>query len=322
MKKKSLLKNLVKIIITMILIILLIKKLDIENLEKSIGMLRKKDIYAAVVIYLISVELNAVKWKILLPKVSILKLSKTCFKAQFYSMVLPGQLFGEASKVIDLKESSESYGKVASSVIVDKVTALIGMMVVGIIGIAFTSIKVPDTLRLLFVIMLIVLLVLLMSGRVQFFNKIVVYYCYSLWKSSKYRVRKIAKKLYGLYQVWRGYSNEGRVLLGSVFAGAVNQVLGVFQVWMISNNMGLNINYLEYCWIMPTVAVILLLPISFGGLGVREISLSGFLALFGAASEDAIVISVLLLFSQIVAAIIGLIVIGYDWAKGNRKRCL
>ncbi len=317
MKKKSLLKNCVKVVITIILITILIKKIDIENLGKAIGMLQKEDLYISIAIYLISVELNAVKWKILLPKISILQLSKTCFKAQFYSMVLPGQLFGEASKVLDLKESNEPSAKIASSVIIDKITALIGMMAVGTVSVVFTSIKVPNSLRASFVIMLLIFLALLMSSRMQFINNLIVYGSYCLWKNPKHNIRKFAEKLYKLYDIWKCHLNEGKVLFISVLVGAINQGLGVFQVWMISNNMGLDVNYLEYCWIMPAVAVILLLPISFGGLGVREVSLSGFLALFGVASEKAIVISIVLLFSQIVAAIIGLIVIGCDWIKST-----
>lgn len=321
MKIKLLLKNFIKTAVAVILIIILFQKVDMEDLKKAAGMVRKEALCASLFISLFSVFLNAFKWKILLPGMAVSKLIKTCFKAQFYTMVLPGQLFGEASKVIDLKESREPQGKVASSVIIDKITGLIGTMAVGIAGLAFTGIQVPDALRAMFVIMLFLLLALIFAWRLQAVHHMAVCGCCYLWKSQKPGLKKSGRKLYRLYDIWESYADSGAALFQSILMGAAKQALGAFQVWLIAGSMGLGIGYAEFCWITPAVSVILLLPVSFGGLGVREISLSGFLALFGAGSEKAIVISVILMLSQIVEAVIGMVAAGYDWMKhfGQKK---
>ncbi len=313
MKKRHYLEKTTKLFVTITLFVLLLKKINIEDLVNTMRTIKKGRLLILISIYTISVGLNAAKWKILLPNITFIQLNKTCFKAQFYSMILPGQLFGEASKVLDLKKAGESQGKIASSVIIDKITSLIGTIVIGIIGIIFTSIKIPKILRVLFWIMLFMLLILIMSGKFKFVNTIVTYCSYFLWKNHSIpTIKRIGRQFYKLYIIWKNYSEMKIVLIQSVFMGIINQVIGVFQVWMIANSVEVKISFVEFCWIIPAVSLILLLPISFGGLGVREISLTGFLALFKIASEKAITISFISLLSHFVSAIIGSFAIMYD----------
>lgn len=320
MKVKHIIKNLIKIFITIVLLAILFRKIDIENFESAIIKIRLESLLIAIALYLLSVEVTAFKWKILLPSLKASQLSKTCFKAQFYSTVLPGQIFGEASKILDLAGSTETQGKVASSVIIDKITSLVGSTIVGIAGIMFTSIEMPAAMRSFFILALIFLFVLLLSGRLSLINNIVKYCCYGMWTCSSVKIKRIAGKIYRLYLVWRSYSGEGITLFKSAMVGVLNQMLGVFMIWIISNSMNLNVDVIEYCWIMPAVSLILLLPISFGGLGVREISLTGFLALFGVNSENAVAISVIVLLAHIISAVIGAGVVGYDEIKRYSKR--
>ena len=316
MRRGFFLKKFLKLFATIFLLIILFRKINIEDFGNAIRTVKKDCLFISIFTYIISVGLNAAKWKLLLPNVTFMQLNKTCFKAQFYSMVLPGQLFGEASKVLDLKNSGEVQGRIASSVIVDKITSLIGTMVIGIVGMIFTSIRVPMVLRILFVAILFILFIIIMSGKLNFMNRVVTRCSYFLWKSpSTPAIRKTGGKLYKLYAIWITYSGIGIVLFQSVFVGIINQMLGVFQVWVIADSIGINVSFVEFCWIMPTVSVILLLPISFGGLGVREISLTGFLALFKVASEKAITISVISLLSHFVSAIIGALAMMHDEIK-------
>lgn len=319
MKRNHFLKKVIKLFVTIILLAILLKKINMEDLGNAIRMVKKECLFISIFIYIISVGLNAAKWKMLLPNITFVQLSKTCFKAQFYSMVLPGQLFGEASKVLDLKNSEETQGKIASSVIVDKITSLMGTMVIGIVGIIFTSIRVPGILRILFVIVLFTLFIIIMSGKLKFLDTIVTCCSYLLWKKpSTPAIRKTGGKLYKLYSIWKNYSCMGIVLFQSLFVGIINQMLGVLQVWVIADSIGTNVSFVEFCWIMPAVSIILLLPISFGGLGVREISLTGFLALFEVPSEKAITISVISLLSHFVSAIIGSLAMIHDGIKKTK----
>ena len=53
------------------------------------------------------------------------------------------------------------------------------------------------------------------------------------------------------------------------------------------------------------LTIILFLPISISGLGIRETTLIGFLGSLGVTSEKAVALSVLMLFIQILCAMLG-----------------
>ena len=61
--------------------------------------------------------------------------------------------------------------------------------------------------------------------------------------------------------------------------------------------MGIVINFVDWCWIVAILSLALFLPISIGGIGVREASLVGTLGLFGVTTERALAFSFTLLLS-------------------------
>lgn len=57
---------------------------------------------------------------------------------------------------------------------------------------------------------------------------------------------------------------------------------------------------------MPLVFIATVLPISIGGLGVREVSMIGLLAIFSVSSATAAIISLMLYLTNILVGLIGL----------------
>ena len=87
--------------------------------------------------------------------------------------------------------------------------------------------------------------------------------------------------------------------------GIMAQLLNVAMVIVISKSIGLNISFVDWCWIFSIIGVALILPISFAGLGVREGLFTILILQFDGNIEDGIVISLTLFAIQIVFAIIG-----------------
>ena len=108
------------------------------------------------------------------------------------------------------------------------------------------------------------------------------------------KVRQVAAVL-GLYR------RSPRLVLVATSLSALIQVANVVLVWMLGQGAGLPLP-LDYCFVlMPLVALLTLLPISVGGLGVREGAVVLLLAPRGIAAGQAVTLS-LLWFSVFVAA--------------------
>ena len=132
MKDKAI--RMVKITFSLLLMYVLLSQIEYGEIKVIVEEIEIGSILLAILIYNISVFFNAVKWKILLPKTRTRFLTYLCFRAQFYSTVLPGQLFGEASKLMVWKNQEEDVSRVAASVVYDRITGIIGQMIIAVVG--------------------------------------------------------------------------------------------------------------------------------------------------------------------------------------------
>ena len=69
--------------------------------------------------------------------------------------------------------------------------------------------------------------------------------------------------------------------------------------------LNLEINFLSFLFMVPIVLLIAMVPISIGGLGVRENTTAYFLQMLGVSSTSAIALPLLVLFLLIIESIIG-----------------
>lgn len=304
-KLKRNIKFLVKACISMILIYMLLKNIEIKPFMEGIVHVGWKLYVFSFVCYVITILLGALKWRLLLSKVSLKVLIITSFKAQFYSTVLPGQLFGEASKVMNLHKEKVADAEITASVIVDKITSFMAVFLIGIIGIINTQIALPKSFIIFFPIMYIIMIGILLFPRIKFLD---VFILYVIEKLSNMKIsfnKNYISSIMSLYNTWKKYVFSKKIVIDSIILGVIIQGIGVFQQWGLSLKTGLSISIYEFMWIFPAISIVLLLPVSLGGLGVREISLVGFLSLFAVSKEEALVISIITLSSQIFSALIG-----------------
>jgi uncharacterized membrane protein YbhN (UPF0104 family) len=97
--------------------------------------------------------------------------------------------------------------------------------------------------------------------------------------------------------------------LGAVLIlSALFQAVDIFVVYLLAQSLGLGISLDRFFAVIPLVYMITVLPISLGGLGVREGALVVLLAQFGVAASDAVTLSFLVYLSRVAVAFIGGIV--------------
>ncbi|MCP4265672.1 MAG: flippase-like domain-containing protein [Candidatus Brocadiaceae bacterium] len=94
------------------------------------------------------------------------------------------------------------------------------------------------------------------------------------------------------------------ILLLIVLSG-LGQLADITIAYIFVYFFELNITCLDLLFIMPLVYIATILPVSFGGLGVRESSMVGLFALLGADKSIAIIISFLMYLVKVLVGMIG-----------------
>lgn len=98
---------------------------------------------AAVAMVLVGIALMALKWSLLLPRVPIRTLVLALFAYCFYALLPAGQLGGEIAKALVVRERHPAAAGVVSSILLDKVTGLLGLLLVAVAALTLSSAVVP-----------------------------------------------------------------------------------------------------------------------------------------------------------------------------------
>lgn len=293
-------KNAIKIILTAIFLFIVFYKIDFSELLKNLknypaGYLVLGCIVAVIVNLVGACSLHAVY-----KKESIRSIFVVILKSKFYAVFLPGQMLGEATKIFMLSSSDSSITERASAVIIDKFLNVIAIVIVGCIGSYMSSYIYNDMLkRYLILGLMIAIFVLLLLKNKKIMNCVWKIFCMLI------RNEKIINKSKKYIDIWIEYSNQNKELVISGVWGIVYQCLISFAYYILGVGLGLTVSFWDYCWINTILTIILFLPISISGLGIRETTLIGFLGSLGVTSEKAVALSVLMLFIQILCAMLG-----------------
>ena len=187
---------------------------------------------------------------------------------------------------------------------VDKITGIIGLLMVGITGMLLSHQNLHSGLLVSFTVILFISIVCLFSLRVQLFYKLVLKaLLYMQQRSSK--LGSFFGQIIGSLDSWHEYSKKKKVLLVSILLGCLNQLSAIITFVILAKNLEIEISYVDWCWIITALSIILLLPFTIAGIGIREGTLVGILSWMGISSQKALALSFAIFGLQIFLGIIG-----------------
>jgi len=290
-----------KAAISLLLLTVVLVKVDLSSVFQVLGradfLLCLLSISIAVGAWLV----NTYKWQVLLtgpgirPKYS--ELLRLNLIGMFYNLVLPGQVGGEVVKGFKLTQLGTDGKRAAISVIADRVTGLLALLGLGILGI-FLSPSVGGRADLLpWLVALAVLLglvtVMLITGA----------------GLNTIRDRLPAGRLMAKLKLETWHLEIGDeswpTLLTSMVLAVIFQLGIVLANYLFCLALNIPINYLQLLWVVAGVSILQSLPISIAGVGVREGAFVYLLGLLGVAEPAALALSLLVFATQILFALVG-----------------
>jgi hypothetical protein len=305
-----------KILLSGGLVIWLVARSDVQQILTALQSLSAPVLAAVVLLYLGSMVINAFKWSILLEKHRLRDLLPVILIAQYYSMLLPGQIAGEAVKIYKLGRFGRDTDRIAASVAVDRLTGLMAVALVALFGILASP--GPEGrgfilgLCLVLSAVLIGLYFLHLRGVEKFVKGLVAASTRPLPQAHRWQAA-----IFGFIDAWRGYLQRPGLIIRALAVGVLLQLVCVAINLMIARDIGVDISFADWCWIFGIVAMIVFLPVTFGGLGLREGGFVLLLGLFGVGGDKAMALSFTVFGIQLVGALLGGIL---DWQPARRQR--
>ena len=300
-------KNIIKLLVTVAIFYYLFKFIDFYALIAVLAKSHGGDILIALALQLGSTYLAAYRWraisKLLVFNEPLSFYVNSYFKGSFFNQFLPSSIGGDAVRVLDL--SARGYNKKDAfyGVFVDRVVGLVGLLILNL----FSTLLFFGAFQANFTYLIIAIS---LGGLVGFFLLFVFDKIHFLQHYKFLNLfYRLASRLNALYK-------DKTVLLKHIAISVVVHLLTVMAIYAIALSINVKLDFHIFLIAIPPVFLLMIVPLSLAGWGIREGAMVGILMLVYEDKTKILAISILYGILLIISALPG----SYFWINGITKK--
>ena len=295
----------IKIITTLLVLTIAFVFVEHNSVINTLIVANFTYIFFAVIIQVFLFLLNTFRWMFLLnfdgffTKFS--KLFKVVLLSNFANTFLPSSIGGDALRAAYIYK--KNYKSISiSSIIFERIVGLMVMLLIGIVSLNFIQINnifFNSTIYTLNIVIFALIMLLYLIKKISI-TRILRLFKIDI-DSHKWIgfVFEIVSKIHF-------YIKNFKISLQVVLLTIASQFIGVLIYWIIGQSINIEAPIIVYFVVMSVSLIASAIPISFGGLGVRELtSVSVFIAL-GLEKNQAINIALIYLLVIVISSFPGI----------------
>ncbi|MCA9945123.1 MAG: flippase-like domain-containing protein [Anaerolineales bacterium] len=298
-KTKNRLATLIKVGVTLLSLAYVFTQVPLGDIGEGIRQARWSWLLVAVGINFLGLVLRSVRWAILLngigSTVPLPQLIKLYFVGAFFNGVLPSGFGGDVVRIIEVAEDVPQ-ATAAGTVIVDRLSGLMGLFLLGLLVLGLNpDVFPPELVWQVGAVCLLGLVggTLLLRGWRWFpflegwLNKL---------------PQKVARPFLKLSATLKALPTKS--LLQALFISLMFNFLLIGQWTAVSRGLNFTISYWYLMGVVPVMSIALLAP-SFSGLGVRELLAPLLFAGAGFSEAQAVTLSLMVFFVKRASELVG-----------------
>jgi len=286
--------NILRIVVGVLLVVYLFSRIDLGNVVAHITKANVGYLLLACMPYAVFILISAWRWKILLDYkemgLSFPAVLKIYFIHLFFNNILPSNVGGDVARVaFTMKEKKRA--DALATVLVDRVLGFFGLFVFGFFSVLMLYLTVHKIEFLSFLIVgfvsLIVIITVMFSSTI---NRLVTP------GLLKIRIMHLGERLARLYDTFTHFGKARTPMAACVVISFFVQALLAIAPYVILQALPVKyheISYLSFFIYLPIINVLSMIPVSVGGIGVRENSYVFLFQRVGLPPDVAVSVSIL-----------------------------
>ncbi len=301
MKRK--LFTLIKILFSIIIIsYILIYRV---SLNEIIGIISKSNLWILLLsfsLHAFGIYISAVRWNIIIKTQDdiektpgVFNLMKYYLVASYFNLFLPTRFGGDVSRIIDTKENAKTYTKSTIIVLTERLNGL---------GILFLFSLVSSVYYILNGNSGYIFKLGLIIGLLGFFGTLFIFspLLELFLKLFGFLPRKIYDKL---MDISKAIKSSRKKLFEITLLSLILQLNVIIHYYLIGLALNIDISFIKYFAFIPMVLIILIIPLSINGIGLRDVTLIEIFKQFSIPATFAVAFSTIDLVFMIILGIIG-----------------
>lgn len=292
-----------KVIISLSLFYYLVSKIGIKTIAETLRLLDISAFIAAVTIYIASIYLSTLRWRLFLShKLDTKRLFSLYMIGSFFNNCMPGivggdavkayylnnELKNEAAKTVSSNSAESPVLESVTSIFIDRYIGFFTLLCICLFAFPLGSKYLKETsvnwiIPAVFISFII--------------GSLIVF---------KFRLGEGIVFLSNFYNYFQRYMQKKDVLIKAFIYSIIIQVSGIFSVFLLSKGISANIPFNFLLIFIPIIILIAFLPVSLSGIGLREGAFVLFFQLIGIPPHQSMSLSILWFLSTVTASLWGL----------------
>jgi uncharacterized protein (TIRG00374 family) len=306
-----------KWIVSVILLTVLIVSVDLSYILKVLSTVPTILYLYINLILLAAIVTSALKWKVILNGYSTADVFAVSLESFFYSVMLPSSVAGDIAKVYLFKSVSANSSKVGASVVLDKLLGLLALTTVFALVLVLStqatgSRFVFPTLALATIV--VMLLVFLRNGLGK---RMFLRFCTILLLDLNSKA--VSGALTTLEYAENSWSNLWDLIANFALSMLYQFLFGLLYLFA-ATAVGARLTVLDALTVSTVVQIANLLPLSFAGLGAKDVAQVSVMVLLGIDYHHATAATLVLYPATLLFAVLGWLTIQYRHIRRTRRR--
>lgn len=301
---KKIITYILRIVITLILLFYIIDRLNLERFLELIREAQLNYIIIALLILAFSYFVNTYAWGLLLGaqgiEVPLSKLASYYLIGLFFNNFLLSSVGGDIVKAYQLARYTQKTVDSSVSIIASRFATILALLIICLISsIIGYKLGIADPLFFfLFLIFLSSLILIFILFNINILSRL------KSWFSS-FRSARVRDLIFQIHSSVSSYKNNPLVVFKVIIFSLIFQIISILVPYVISLAVGLKVSIFYFLIFIPLIRIVILLPISFNGLGLREGAYVALFSQIGVTPEMSFSISILGYFMLTCISLIG-----------------
>jgi uncharacterized membrane protein YbhN (UPF0104 family) len=277
---------LLKVIVSLGLITFLINQVDFKEIVNILKNIDITMIIYALILLIIQVFIATIRWQFVLKcqkiEVDYKSILQILWSGLFFNQVMPSSVGGDVIRGYYLKKQGMTIGEATLGVLLDRLFGVLGLALIVLASLPLLFELVNDPIARIGVLFIALgvstaLLFIFFTDRLP----------------GNFSHFRVIKGFYSLSQRGRRCISERYNGLIILVISILLHLISVVTVMTISTGLEINVGWGGFLLVIPLVTLMMVVPISIAGWGVREGVMVVGLGYLGVAAEAALALSIL-----------------------------
>lgn len=295
----------VRLVLSIALLALLGTIIDFRDLLSHFVAINWSLYALGLVAFLAFVALWALRWHVIIQHtaetIRYFKALTTLLTGIFFSMFLPSIVGTDVGRVVELSRERHNQASAISSVLIDRVVGLLNLVLMALVALIVGGAQFVEDQMI--VVVIVGTLVAMAVGWFLFFNRRFMRLFERLLNLPI--INRFEASIRELYDALYALHNQPRLLISTVVISVIAFLCEIASVMLAAAALGIAIEPAFFFIFMPIIWVIITIPVTISGLGLREGVFVFFFGQIGVDPAHAVALSLVYYTFSVVTGVVG-----------------